>query len=76
MEFSRRKFMFAASAVAAGSAVPQAVRALEVLEENQNRGRLKIDVGYAAITWGDNLAQALNTSPRLAIEASNSGQMQ
>ena len=51
--------MFAASSVAAASAVPQAVRALTVLQQNQDQDRSKIEVGYAAITWGDHLMQAL-----------------
>lgn len=55
MGFSRRQFLYAASSVAAISAVPQAVCSLP----GEVHGPRKICIGYAAITWGDNLQGAM-----------------
>jgi inosose dehydratase len=55
MEFSRRKFLYAAGSVAAVSAVPQAVHSLQ----GKVHGPRKIRIGYAAITWADNLQGAM-----------------
>jgi len=60
MEYSRRQVLFAASSFAVVSAVPQVARAaLSGLEQKQVHGRSKIEVGYAAITWGDDLTGAI-----------------
>jgi inosose dehydratase len=55
MGFSRRQFLYAASSVAAVSAAPQAVRSLS----GQGHGSRKIRIGYAAITWADDLQGAM-----------------
>lgn len=55
MEFSRRRFLYSASSIVAVSTVPQVVRSLS----GQVHGPMKIRVGYAAITWGDNLQGAM-----------------
>jgi inosose dehydratase len=55
MEFSRRKFLYAAGSAAAISAVPRAVRSLP----GDAHGPRKISIGYAAITWADDLQGAM-----------------
>jgi inosose dehydratase len=71
MESSRRKFLYAAGSVAAIATVPRAARTLpgsallyspggsSSFEMKQVRGPSKIRIGYAAITWDDNLQQAI-----------------
>src|SRR6202041_1047646 len=72
MEFSRRHFLHVASAVSAVSAVPR--RALALLgpalfdpagksssfDGKQAHGPSGIRIGYAAITWGDDIAGAIS----------------
>ena len=72
MEFSRRHFLHAASTVAAVSAAPR--RALALLGSalsgpagksssfavKQAHGPSRICIGYAAITWGDDIAGAIS----------------
>jgi inosose dehydratase len=55
MEFSRRHFLYAASSAAAISVVPELVRSLP----GEAHGSGKIRIGYAAITWGDDLQGAM-----------------
>jgi len=56
MQFSRRQFLYSAGSVAAVSTVPQVTRALP----DTDHGPLKLRIGYAAITWGDNLVGAMD----------------
>lgn len=72
MELSRRQFLYAAGSVAAASAVPQTAHALPSsalfnlpgnlpsFSDKQAYGPSRIHIGYAAITWGDNLTQAIS----------------
>jgi inosose dehydratase len=72
MKFSRRQFLYTAGSVAAMSAAQQGARALSgpallyppgnlsSLDVKQVHGALKIRIGYAAITWNDNLTQAIS----------------
>lgn len=55
MGFSRRQFLYGASSVAAISTVPKAVRSLS----GQAHGSRKVRIGYAAITWADDLQGAM-----------------
>lgn len=54
MEFSRRRFLCTAGSLVATSVAPSAARALA-----GSTNASQIRVGYAAITWGDNLSQAM-----------------
>lgn len=56
MEFSRRHFLYSAGSAVAMSTVPQVVRALP----GKGHGPLKLRIGYAAITWADNLQGAMD----------------
>src|SRR5271167_591706 len=72
MRISRRRFMHAAGSVAALASLPRSVNALsapKLLYSSRNlagfdipvgHDPMKIAVGYAAITWGDNLDQAID----------------
>lgn len=55
MEFSRRRFLYSAGSVVAMSTVSQVVCALP----GKEHGSLKLRIGYAAITWNDNLQGAM-----------------
>lgn len=56
MKLSRRQFLYAAGSAAAMSTVPHAVCAFP----GKVGGPWRIRVGYAAITWGDNLQGAMD----------------
>jgi inosose dehydratase len=65
MEFSRRQFLLAAGSVAATSTMPRAAHgllgsALLDPQEKQVHGPSGIRIGYAAITWGDDLNGAIS----------------
>lgn len=55
MEYSRRRFLYSAGSVVAMSTVPQVVCALP----GKEHGSLMLRIGYAAITWNDNLQGAM-----------------
>jgi len=55
MEFSRRKFLCSVSSAVAVTTFPQLMHALP----DGVHGPLKLRIGYAAITWGDNLQGAM-----------------
>jgi inosose dehydratase len=71
MELSRRQFLYAAGSVTVASAVPRTAHALPgsalfnppgnllSFYDKQSHGPSRIRIGYAAITWGDNLTQAI-----------------
>ena len=72
MEFSRRHFLYAAASVAAASTAPQAAlallgpapldptRKLVVLRCEAGSRASGIRIGYAAITWGDDITGAIS----------------
>lgn len=80
MDFSRRQFLHAAASVAAVSTTSRAALALRgptlldppgnlsFFDVKQARGPSGIRIGYAAITWGDDLTEAISDISSLGYE--------